>query len=79
MQIINEKIAKLYPSGLKNQFAPLFCGFVESDGIFFGNWGLWMIVKRGSIFILQEVGSIIGKKGDIVKRFREEVKKTTYL
>ena len=25
------------------------------------------------IFILQEVGSIIGKKGEIVKRFREEV------
>ena len=33
----------------------------------------------GSIFIVQEVGSIIGKKGDIVKRFREEVKKTTYV
>ena len=25
---------------------------------------------------LQEVGSIIGKKGDIVKRFREEVTET---
>lgn len=26
-----------------------------------------------SFFSLQEVGSIIGKKGEIVKRFREEV------
>lgn len=25
------------------------------------------------LFYLQEVGSIIGKKGEIVKRFREEV------
>jgi hypothetical protein len=25
------------------------------------------------VFFLQEVGSIIGKKGEIVKRFREEV------
>ena len=27
------------------------------------------------IFQLQEVGSIIGKKGEIVKRFREEVQR----
>ena len=26
-------------------------------------------------FVLQEVGSIIGKKGEIVKRFRDEVRK----
>jgi ribosomal protein S3 len=27
------------------------------------------------VSVLQEVGSIIGKKGEIVKRFREEVSK----
>ena len=30
-------------------------------------------LRRFDILYLQEVGSIIGKKGDIVKRFREEV------
>lgn len=30
-------------------------------------------IKFSLFFYLQEVGSIIGKKGEIVKRFREEV------
>ena len=39
---------------------------------------LWIKIKVERIatevcFCCQEVGSIIGKKGDIVKRFREEV------
>lgn len=58
-----------YPKVSKNMYINHVGFYIHYDC---KNYNVILII----FFLLQEVGSIIGKKGEIVKRFREEVCKS---
>lgn len=58
---------------LKGASPPLVCVCVCSLSALSIHSALITCNNLASVCVLQEVGSIIGKKGEIVKRFREEV------